>query len=144
MEYANFNGVYYLRFDKGDRLISGIMDVCKNEKIMSCVFSGIGGCSTAEIQTFMPERGEFESEILEGSLEMISINGNIISDKEKLYHHAHALFSGKKDGNAFVSAGHLKETTVLYTAEIELRPVTGGTIGRTYNPETGTGIWKLS
>ena len=31
--------------------------------------------------------------------------------------------------------------TVLYTAEIELRPTVGGAIGRKFDPETGTGFW---
>lgn len=32
---------------------------------------------------------------------------------------------------------------VLYTAEIELRPVLGGRIRRKYDPETGTGFWDF-
>ena len=39
--------------------------------------------------------------------------------------------------------GHLKSTTVLYTAEIELRPTIGGAIGRKFDPETGTGFWNF-
>jgi predicted DNA-binding protein with PD1-like motif len=43
-----------------------------------------------------------------------------------------------------MAAGHMKSITVLYTAEIELRPVTGGTIHRKYDPETGTGFWDFN
>jgi hypothetical protein len=42
-----------------------------------------------------------------------------------------------------VSAGHIKSITVLYTAEIELRPDKGGMINRKFNPETGTGFWDF-
>lgn len=42
-----------------------------------------------------------------------------------------------------MAAGHMKSVTVLYTAEIELRPVIGGTIKRKYDPETGTGFWDF-
>ena len=49
-----------------------------------------------------------------------------------------------KEGDAHrVAGGHVKSVTVLYTAEIELRPVVGGTIKRKYDPETGTGFWDL-
>ena len=41
------------------------------------------------------------------------------------------------------AGGHLKATTVLYTAEIELRPTVGGAIGRKFDPETGTGFWDF-
>ena len=33
---------------------------------------------------------------------------------------------------------------VLYTAEIELRLVMGGTIRRKYDAETGTGFWNFA
>ena len=40
--------------------------------------------------------------------------------------------------------GRLKSTTVLYTAEIELRPTVGESIGRKFAPETGTGFWNFN
>jgi predicted DNA-binding protein with PD1-like motif len=145
MDYRKYNGTYYIRADKGDEIISCIHKVCEKENIKSAIFSGIGGCKSAVIQTFIPAKGEFESEILnEDMLELVSMNGNIISDENgELAHHAHALFAYKKDGRHCVAGGHLKETTVLYTAEIELRPVTGGVIKKKYSPETGTGFWDF-
>ena len=105
---------------------------------------GIGGCSSAELQVFIPESGSFETEKIEGMLELVSINGNIVSgDDGQLYHHTHALFSFKQDGQHGMAGGHLKSTTVLYTAEIELRPTIGGAIGRKFDPETGTGFWEF-
>ncbi|MFR5914288.1 MAG: hypothetical protein ACLUGJ_03755 [Blautia wexlerae] len=54
-------------------------------------------------------------------------------------------YSLYKDGERHcMAAGHMKSITVLYTAEIELRPVTGGTIHRKYDPETGTGFWDFN
>ena len=64
-------------------------------------------------------------------------------DDGVLHTHTHALFAFEKDGEHRVRAGHLKATTVLYTAEIELRPVVGGSIGYQRDPETGTGFWKF-
>lgn len=45
--------------------------------------------------------------------------------------------------SAVFSGEHLKATTILYTAEIELRPTVGGAIGRKFDPETGTGFWDF-
>lgn len=64
-------------------------------------------------------------------------------DDGQLFHHTHALFTFKKDGQHGMAGGHLKSTTVLYTAEIELRPTVGGSIGRKFDPETGTGFWNF-
>ena len=42
-----------------------------------------------------------------------------------------------------MAAGHIKSMTVLYTAEIELRPVIGEVISIKHDPETGTGFWNF-
>jgi len=144
MEYKKLGETYYIRMDRGDRVVSGIMDICRKEGIKSAIYTGIGGCSDAQIQTFIPERGEFETEDVHRMLELVALTGNVVSDEGgTLFHHSHAMFAYKdKDGHQSIG-GHLKETIVLYTAEIELRPTVGGYIGRKYNDETGTGFWDF-
>ena len=144
MDYRKFGETIYIRMDRGDEIIGKILEVCKNEHIGSAVFAGIGGCSEAEVQTYLPESGTFYTETLHGTLELVSLNGNVISDDEKqLYHHTHAMFSYMEGGEHHMAAGHIKSITVSYTAEIELRPVAGGVINRQYDPETGTGFWSF-
>ena len=157
MEYKKIGETYYVRMDRGDEIIGNILEICRKEAIPSAIFSGIGGCSSAELQVFIPETGSFETEQLEEMLELVSLNGNVVSgDDGQLYHHTHALFSfkggnrdvdnivgGHQDGQHGMAGGHLKSTTVLYTAEIELRPTIGGSIGRKFDPETGTGFWNF-
>ena len=144
MEYRKIGEAYYIRMDRGDEIISTLLELCEKETISSAVFSGIGGCQSAELQVFIPETGSFETERLEGMLELVSLNGNVVRDENgKLFHHTHALLSFKKEGQHGMAGGHLKATTVLYTAEIELRPTIGGTIGRKFDPETGTGFWEF-
>ena len=168
MEYRKIGDNYYIRMDRGDEIIGNLLSICEKESIPSAVFSGIGGCQSAQLQVFIPETGSFETEQLEGMLELVSLNGNVVRDDDgKLFHHTHALFSfkggtrdvdnivgGYQDGQHGLRAtllppggrmagGHLKATTVLYTAEIELRPTVGGAIGRKFDPETGTGFWEF-
>lgn len=144
MDYRNFNNTIYIRMDRGDEIIGTIIDICKKEHISSAIFSGIGGCQKAEIQTFIPETGTFETQTIGGMLELVSLNGNIVTDENNEYfHHTHAMFSYKVDDEHHTAAGHIKSITVLYTAEIELRPVIGGTIKRKSDPETGTGFWDF-
>lgn len=141
MDYRKYGDAYYIRMDRGDEIINGILEICEKEKIPSCTFSGIGGCGHAELQTYIPDRGVFETEIIDGMLELINITGNIISDNGRRSHHTHALISYNDGKEHKLAAGHMKLITVLYTAEIELRPVTGGVIKREYDQETGTGFW---
>ena len=144
MDYRKYGDTVYIRMDKGDEIIGSILKVCSKERISSAMFSGIGGCSEAQIQTFLPETGTFETETISGMLELVSLMGNVISDdNEEPYLHAHGLFSYKDGDKHCVSAGHIKSIIVLYTAEIELRPVKGGTIRKMFNEETGTGFWSF-
>lgn len=145
MDYRKFSDTYYVRMDKGDEVISKILGLCKKEGITSCIFNGIGGLSQAEIQTFIPEKGEFETDTVNGMLELISLTGNVITDDNMdYYHHTHAAVSYKDGSGHHMTGGHIKSLTVLYTAEIELRPVIGGRISRKYNDETGTGFWEFA
>jgi predicted DNA-binding protein with PD1-like motif len=144
MDYRKFGETFYIRIDKGEEIISNILEICRKEGIRSAVYSGIGGCKEAEIQTFIPESGTFETHTYTGMLELVSLNGNLIlSEENELYHHTHALISYKDNGEHKLAAGHMKSLTVLYTAEIELRPVKDGVIRRKFDPETGTGFWSF-
>ena len=144
MEYRKYGETYYVRMDKGDEIISCLLTLCEQERIDSAVFSGIGGCSAAAIQTFIPASGSFETRTITGMLELIALGGNVITDSEgHRYQHTHALFAYKDGEQHCTAGGHIKSITVLYTAEIELRPVKGGTIRRQYNAETGTGFWHF-
>ena len=144
MEYRNYDGVYYVRMDRGDEIISSILDICRENHLGSAVYSGIGGCGEAQIQTYIPESNAFELQTLRGMLELVSLTGNVITDDAgEYYHHTHAVFSYKNGEQHCFAAGHIKAITVSYTAEIELRPVSGGTIKRQFDPETGTGFWRF-
>lgn len=145
MEYRKYGDTFYIRMDRGDEIIEKILKVCKEEGIHSCTFNGIGGCGKAEIKTFIPETGTFEMRRLEGMLELVSLNGNVITDENgDYYHHTHAVFAYKVGEDHRVAAGHMKSIMVSYTAEIELRPVVDGEIKRKYDPETGTGFWSFT
>lgn len=144
MEYRRYEDAYYIRLDRGDEVLTSILNVCEREKISSATYSGIGGCDEAQIQTYLPEKNEFETRTLAGMLELASLTGNIIADDEGgLYQHAHAVFAYKDGESHRVAAGHVKTITIRYTAEIELKPVRCGAIKWRRDPETGTGFWSF-
>ena len=144
MEYRNYGETCYIRMDRGDEIIRTILDVCQKEAFRSAVYSGIGGCESAEIQTCNPETGAFDLQRIRGMLELVSLNGNVAKNQAGEYtHHTHAVFSYQEGGNHHLAAGHIKSATVLYTAEIELRPVVGGEIIRAYDAKNRTRYWKF-
>ena len=94
MDYRKFDGSIYVRFNRGDEIIKGIMEICKKENILSATYSGIGCCSEATIASYIPEKNDFLEHKKKGVLELVSLNGNISADdNDQIYHHTHALFS---------------------------------------------------
>ncbi len=51
MEYRKYGDTVYVRMDRGDETVGEILDICETERITYAVFSGIGGCSEAQILT---------------------------------------------------------------------------------------------
>ncbi|MBO6286577.1 MAG: DUF296 domain-containing protein [Bacilli bacterium] len=143
MDYRNFDNVIYLRLDKGDEVLSSIVDVCQKEGVRSCVFSGIGGCDYVKLGTFMPERGTYNEYETEGMLELISLNGDIKDDDGEPLIHAHACLSYEENGQIKLTGGHLLALRVLITAEIEIRPVNGGLIKTKPGQIQGTKVWDF-
>ena len=145
MDYKKFDDVIYARFDRGDEIISGIIEICKKENILSAIYSGIGGFGQIEVATLTPENNEFIPHSKSGMLEMISLNGNISADdQDNIFSHSHAAFSYLDNGEIKFIGGHLMSAVVSYTAEITINPVKGGVIRRMKDNVAGITVWKLN
>ena len=145
MKYRKYGTKVYIRADKGDELIECITWVCEALGISSATFHGIGACGDVTVATYIEEKDDFLDHRKSGLLEMVSLDGNIVTTDEGRYAaHAHAMFSylNEEKGVSFFG-GHLKAATVSYTAELVLEPVTGGELGQRKDPITGIDIWKL-
>lgn len=144
MDYKKFGDSLYVRFDKDDEILSGILNICKKENVLSAIFSGIGGCGDITVSTYIPEKNEFIPHRKTGVLEMISINGNVISDSnDDLYEHTHALFSYLENDEVKFIGGHLLSAVVSFTAEIEIKPVQNGVIRRKQDEVMKIPVWDL-
>ena len=145
MDYKKFDNSLYARFDKGDEIISCILDICRKEKILSATYSGIGACREIEVRTYIPSKNEYRYDKKNGVLELISLTGNIsLDDKNEIFEHTHALFSyiDEKDNNAVIG-GHLMKAIISYTGEFVIQPVLNGIIKRKRDKLTGITVWNL-
>ncbi|MBR1733896.1 MAG: DUF296 domain-containing protein [Alphaproteobacteria bacterium] len=145
MDYKKFGNSLYIRFDKADEIVAGIMAICEKEKIVSATYSGIGCCSEVVVSSYIPKKNLFKEETKTGVLDIVSLNGNIsLDENNKIYSHTHAMFSFlDSNGNIALTGGHLIKATILYTAEIVINPVAGGMIRRMKDPITRITVWKL-
>ena len=144
MDYKKFGETIYARFDKGDEILEGILNICKKENILSAIFSGIGGCGDVTVSTYIPDKNDFIPHNKTGLLEMISINGNIsANDNNEIFEHTHAMISYLENGEVKFLGGHLTKAVVSYTAEIQIIPVQNGVIRRKQDELTGITVWDL-
>ena len=144
MDYKKFGDSIYARFDRGDEVLSGILNICKKENILSASFSGIGGCGDVTVATLIPENNNFVPHNKTGLLEMISVNGSIsANNNNEIFENTHAMFSYLENDEMKFLGGHLLSAVVSYTAEIVIRPVQNGVIRRKKDEITGITVWDL-
>ena len=114
--------------------------------IKSAMFQGIGACDKVVVATFIPEKQDFLQHERNGMLEMISLQGNVVTDVNgRLKEHAHGMFSYllADSGEIAYLGGHLHSAWISYTGEIVLDVVEDGFIGQQFDPVTGIDVWKL-
>lgn len=145
MDYRKEKNAIYLRIDKGEEVIATIKKICEMERVGGGYFQGIGACSRAVLSTWIPEKQDFIHHTITGMLELVSLKGNISTDRNgKPFSHSHAVFSYLKDnGEVVVVAGHLEEAEISYTGEIILTPAETK-IERTFDENAGIDVWKLA
>ena len=146
MDCRKMGEKFYIRLDKGDELLTSVLEICRREGIHSATFHGIGAFGQACVATYLPATDDFLDHHRSGMLELISLDGNISHDENMhITEHAHAMFSYLgEDGEQRYFGGHLKSARVSYTAELVLEPVSGPGLGRMVDPQTGITVWKLS
>ncbi len=142
MEHRFINGTCYIRLDRGDELIGSLLTIAGEEGLSLARVHGIGGCSSATVGVFDPEKREYEKKTVTGMLEMLSLEGNLTEYEDKPYLHVHASFAYREDGEIRLLAGHLLEAVIGLTGEITLTPEEGH-IGRKMNEELGIRIWDF-
>ena len=147
MKSQKFGDKIYLRLDKGDEVLKSVLQICREQKISSATFSGIGACDKVVIGTYLPEEHDFLRHTKEGMLEMISLMGNVTQDANhtKLNIHAHGMFSylNSETNTIQYFGGDLKRAQIMYTGEIVIEPVIGDKISKQFDPNVGIDVWHF-
>ena len=143
MDYRKSNDKLFIRLDKGDEIISSLVEICRREEIRSGYFQGIGGCGKATVGVFDPEKKTYNEESVSSMLELISLDGNVTEYENSPYIHAHATFAYHKDGEPKLLSGHLLSAAIALTGEIILTPA-DITIGRRYDENLGIRVWDFN
>ena len=144
MQYRTDGATTYLRIDKDARVFEAISTFCAEHGIAGGHFQGIGACSEVTVATWIPELGDYKNHEYKGMIEMVSLMGNVSRNRDGSPRlHAHASFSMLNEADQpVVFAGHVREVTIGYTAELALTPA-ARPIDITFDERAGIDVWNL-
>lgn len=131
---------WIIRLMKGEELITEIRQFCRENDIFLGWFTGLGAVKEVELATYLHEQKKYESTTLTGSLEIISLHGNITSVDEAPYLHIHMGISTEDNR---MLGGHLNKAVIHPTCEIILYAYEGK-VTRKKDPDTGLNHLDLS
>jgi len=120
MEYKKVaDKKWFIRMDKEDEIISGIKDFVQKNDIKGAHISGIGGLGEVEVGVFNSEIQQYETEVMNnaGTIEVVSLSGNLTFKQGEPFPHLHILVCAKDKP---MLGGHLVRGEVLVTMEIWL------------------------
>lgn len=117
MKSKKIKDTYFIRLERGEKIIESLKNFCTKNKIKCGYFSGIGALGEAELAHYIVETKKYTSKIFNQPLEIANMSGNVTTMNEEVYLHCHITLSDEKM-NAI--AGHLKEGMIAATCEIVL------------------------
>lgn len=140
MKYK-FDGFNWLvRLEKGELLVESLTKLITDRKLPSSWISGLGAATWAELGFYDLAGKQYQWKKLDQPLEIVSLQGNVAWEGDKLVLHLHGTFSDK-EMRAF--GGHVKELEVGGTCEVLLHRWYDANLTRSVDPETGLKLIDL-
>ena len=139
MNFKKIYNTYFVRINRGEKLLETLKDFCTKNKIHCGYFFGIGSLDDAELAHYIVKTKKYTSEMFRQPLEIVNLTGNITTMSNEVYLHCHATLS---DVNMEAIAGHLKEGITGATAEIVLVKL-DAEINRKYDDSIGLNLLDL-
>ena len=140
MEYRQFGKQYVIRIDRGEEVISKLLELCEKEGITLASIEGLGAADHVVLGLYEVDKQEFKKRTFDEALEVSSVNGNITMQGDKVYQHIHITACNE---NLQAFGGHLVECRISGTCELFLT-VLDGRVGRKHDDVTGLNIFDFS
>ena len=116
MTYTFDDYNYVVKLNKGERLTTALEQFCDATGVQGAWINGIGGALEATIGYFNIETKQYEWHKVDGMHEVISLNGNLATDKDgNMLFHLHGVLG---DGELRTVGGHVKDIIVGPTMEL--------------------------
>lgn len=139
MKFKQIRDTYFIRLERGEKIIETLKDFCAKNRIKCGYFFGIGALGEVELAHYIVENKKYTSKALKQPLEIINMSGNITAMNKEIYLHCHITLS---DEEMKAIAGHLKEGVISATCEVILVKL-GAAIERKYDDFIGLNLLNL-
>jgi len=131
--------IFMGRFGFKEDLLLSILQFSKENEIKWGIFSIIGALTKAKMGYYdQTEKKYVECVNLDKKLEITTCNGNISMKDGEIFVHAHISLADHQ-GQCF--GGHLMPGSIIFAAEYYIKELTGCSLERTFDPQTGLSLW---
>jgi len=115
MEFKNAGERWLIRLEKGEEIISSLLQFSKENNVFSASIMGIGATDRVSLSIFDPSLNKYIEKEYKGDYEISSLMGNISLFEGEPALHVHITL-GDRENKAL--AGHLNYAYISGTCEI--------------------------
>lgn len=131
---------YAIVFRIGDEIATGLLAFARAHDVRAAHFTGLGAAREVKVAWYDLDRKEYKVIAIDGTVEILSLVGNIARSASGIVVHSHLVVGGE-DGRAM--GGHLLHALVHPTLEVMLT-VEPSTLVKVYDDSTGLALFDLS
>ncbi len=126
------------RIETGRDLVDEIERFCTEQGVLAAQVTVIGAVRRAAYAYFEQDDRRYLELESETHHEIVGFIGNISLRDDRPFLHAHATFA---DANGACVGGHLVRGCEVFMAEVMIREITGVSLVRVPDEETGLAVW---
>ena len=126
------------RLETGSDLVAEIERFCREQGVVAAQVTVIGALRRAAYAYYEQDDHRYLELSSETHHEIVGFTGNISLRDDKPFLHAHATFA---DAAGATVGGHLLRGCEVFAAEVMIREITGVSLVRMPDEETGLALW---
>ena len=126
------------RLETGSDLVAEIERFCREQSVVAAQVTVIGALRRAAYAYYEQDDHRYLELSSETHHEIVGFTGNISLRDDKPFLHAHATLA---DAAGATVGGHLLRGCEVFAAEVMIREITGVSLVRMPDEETGLALW---
>ena len=136
MDYRKIGDTFVVRIDKGEEIVSKVLELARRENIALASIEALGAVDRFTAGVLDVEEKKFRGNTFTGCFEIVSLTGTLTTMDGQPYCHLH-MSAGDSQGHVF--GGHLNEAVISATCELVISCLPGRT-DRVFSDEVGLNL----